>query len=85
MGNYHDTLLECKSNRQLLQKIDPREIINKTASEFISCKDGIYYFQTNRGALHEDIVELSKRYPDEVFIARIWNIDFYDSEIRTIR
>jgi len=84
MGNYYDTLLECKSDNQLLQKIDPRDIIKKSESQFISCKDGIYYFQTHRGALHSDIVELSKRYPDEIFIARIWNVDFYDSIIRAL-
>jgi hypothetical protein len=84
MGNYHDTLLECKSNNQLLQKIDPRDIIKKSESQFMSCKDGIYYFQTHRGALHEDIVELSKEYPEEVFSARIWNVDFYDSIIRAL-
>lgn len=85
MGNYHDTLLECRSNNQLLQKIDPRDIIKKTESQFISCKDGVYYFQTHRGALHQDIVELSKEYPEEVFIARIWNVDWYESELRTVR
>lgn len=84
MGNYYDTLLECKSNKQFLHKIDPRDIIKTTESEFISCKDGIYYFQTHRGALHKDIVELSKKYPEEVFLAQIWNVDFYDSIIRAL-
>jgi len=85
MGNYYDTLLECKSNKQLLQKIDPRDIIKTTNSQFISCKDGIYYFQTHRGPLDPDIVELSKKHPNEVFIARIWNVDFYCSELRTVK
>jgi hypothetical protein len=84
MATCYDTLLECKSNNQLLQKIDPRDIIKKTSNTFISCKDGIYYFESAGGALHDDIVELSKEYPDEVFEARIWNPDMYASELRTI-
>lgn len=84
MATYYDTLLECKSNNQLLQKIDPRDIIKKTSSTFISCKNGIYYFETNGGALHADIIELSKEYSDEVFEARIWNPDMYASELQTI-
>jgi len=84
MSTYYDTLLECKSNNQLLQKIDPRDIIKKTSNTFISCKNGIYYFKSGGGALHEDIVELSKEYPDDVFEARIWNLDLYASELRTI-
>lgn len=85
MGNYHDTLLECKSNPQLLTKIDPRDIIKKTDSEFITCKDCVYYFQTHRSALFYDIVELSKKYPNEIFETRIWNVDADASVIRTIR
>jgi hypothetical protein len=84
MSNYYDTLLECKSNSQLLQKIDPRDIIKKTSNKFISCKDGIYYFESTGGALHADIVELSKQFPNEVFQARIWNVDMDASELRTI-
>jgi len=85
MANYYNTLLECKSNKQLMQEIDPRDIIKKTNSEFITYKDGMYYFQTCNGVLHDDIVELSKTCPKEIFIAQIWNVDFYDSEVRTIR
>ena len=84
MATYYDTLLECKSNSQLLQKIDPRDIIKKTSNKFISCKDGIYYFESTGGALHADIIELSIEYPDEIFEARIWNLDMYASELRTI-
>lgn len=84
MANYYDTLLECKSNNQLLQKIDPRDIIKKTSSTFISCKNGIYYFESTSGSLHEDIIELSQEHPDEVFEVRIWNPDLYASELRTI-
>jgi len=84
MATYYDTLLECKSNNQLLQKIDPRDIIKKTSNTFISCKNGVYYFKSDGGALHDDIVELSKVYPDEVFEARIWDLDLYASELKTI-
>jgi len=84
MATCYDTLLECKSNNQLLQKIDPRDIIKKTSNTFISCKNGLYYFKSDGGVLHADIVELSKEYPDEVFEARIWNLDLYASELRII-
>ena len=71
MANYYITKLVCKSNNQLLQKIDPRDIIKKRNSEFISCENGFYYFTTRNGTMHECIVELSKTYPTEDIISQI--------------
>ena len=79
----YDTLLECKSNSQLLQTVDPRGIIQKTNSKFRTCKDGICYFQSYGLPINEDFTELSKKYPNEVFEARIC-VDEYGSEIKTI-
>ena len=79
MATYFDTLLECKSNSQLFQ--DPRGIIQKT---YGTCKDGICYFQSCGFLINKDITELSKKYPDEVFEARIWTADEHGSAIRTI-
>jgi hypothetical protein len=47
----------------------------------ISTNEGLW---ATGGALHADIIEISKEYPDEVFEARIWNPDMYASELRTI-
>ena len=86
MANDYNTELVCKSNSQLLQKIEPREIIKKPNSEFLTCKDGVYYFNTRSGTMHESIVELSNKYPNEVFIARYRDDDIcFDSEIDTYK
>ena len=86
MSYTYDTRLVCKSNSKLLQKIDPRDIIKISNSEFISCKNGVYYFSTHSGTMHESIVELSKTYPNEVFIVRYRKDDiFYGSEIQTFK
>ena len=86
MANEYNTELVCKSNSQLLQEIDPNEIIKKRNSKFISCKDGVYYFHTRSGTMHGSIVALSKKYPNEVFIARYRDDDnCFDSEIDTYK
>ncbi len=86
MANDYNTGLVCKSNRQLLQKIDPRDIIKNPNSEFISCKKGVYYFSTCSGTMHESIVALSMTYPNEVFIAKYRDDDIhYDSVIQTFK
>jgi len=86
MANDYNTELVCKTNSQLLQKIDPRDIIKNRNSRFISCKNGVYYFTTRSGTMHENIVVLSMTYPMEVFIARYRDDDiYYDSEIQTIK
>ncbi len=86
MANEYETSLVCKSNNQLLQKIDPRDIIKTPNNKFISCKKGIYYFTSRGGTMHESIIELSKVYPTEVFIAKYRDGDiYYDSEIQTIK
>lgn len=83
MANYYDTSLICKSNNQLLQKIDPRKIIKNQSSEFITYINGKYFFSSRNDTMHESIIELSKTFPTEVFVTCTWNDDFYDSEIQT--
>lgn len=85
MANLFTTTLVCKSNSKLLQKIDPNEIITEPNSEFLSCENGAYIFNTHDRTMHESIVALSERYPTEVFIAQFWNVEFYDSEIQTYK
>ena len=85
MANYYDTLLVCKSNSKLLQKIDPRSLTKDSNSEFITCKNGKYHFTTINGTIHESIVALSKKFPTETFKAKVWNVDVYDSEIQTFK
>jgi len=85
MANYYDTLLVCKTDSKLLQKIDPRSLIKESNSEFITCKNGTYHFTTINGTMHESIVVLSEKFPKETFKAKIWNVDCYDSEIQTIK
>ena len=86
MANDYNTELVCKTNSQLIQKIDPRDIIKISNSEFISCKNGVYYFSTRSGTMHESIVELSKTYPNELFIVKYRKDDiYYGSEIQTFK
>lgn len=85
MSYIYDTRLVCKSNSKLLQRIDPSEIIKDLNSEFISCEDGAYHFITRNGTMHGSIVELSRNYPTEIFIAQFWNVESYDSEIQTYK
>ena len=85
MSYIYDTRLVCKSNSKLLQRIDPSEIIKDLSSEFISCKDGAYHFITRNRTMHGSIVELSNKYPEEIFIAQFWNVESYDSEIQTYK
>jgi hypothetical protein len=83
MANYYDTSLVCKSNNQLLKKMDPRDIIKNPNSEFITYKNGFYFFSSCNDTMHESILELSKTFPTEVFVTCTWNVDVYDSEIQT--
>jgi hypothetical protein len=83
--NNYLTELECLSNKELLQEIGPRNIIKNTKSRFITYKKGVYTFKSNSGDLLADIKELSKEYPNEVFIARTWSSLDYYYLLRTIR
>jgi len=85
MANLYNTRLFCTSNSKQLQKIDPGEIIKEPNSEFLFGENGAYIFTTRDGTMHESIVALSKKYPTEIFIAQIWNVEFYDSEIQTYK
>lgn len=84
MAIEYDILLRCKSNPELLETIDPKELIDNTPAEFISYDNYQFYFQ-GRGILISDkIQELAKKHPDEEFIAVIWNIDAYESVMKTV-
>jgi len=85
MSYIYNTRLICKSNSKLLQKIDPDKIIKDLSSEFLSCENGAYHFTTRNGTMHGSIVTLSEEYPAEIFIAQLWDIESYDSEIRTYK
>jgi len=85
MSYIYNTRLICKSNRKLLQKIDPNKIIKDLSSEFLSSENGAYHFTTRNGTMHGSIVALSEKYPAEIFIAQLWNIESYDSEIQTYK
>jgi len=67
-----------------LQTIDPREIIKESPAEFITCKNGEYYFQSRGFPMHEDVHRLSKEYPEEEFMLKIWNVDALSAMLLTV-
>lgn len=85
MSYIYNTRLVCKSNKKLLQKIDPNKIIRDQRSEFISSKKGAYHYITRNGTMHSSIVELSENYPTEVFIAQFSSFEIDDSVIETYK
>ena len=86
MATYYDTLLECKSNSPAITKNRSKRHHQKNLKYIhLMQRDGVYYFESDRWSIACMIlVELSIEYPDEIFEARIWNLDMYASELRTI-
>lgn len=79
MANIYDTRLECITNYELLKCINPEKIITKTPSRLQFSIGDELVFETRSTTMHEDILLLSIKFPNEVFLARYYTIDPYDS------
>lgn len=75
MANIYDTRLECFTNYELLKCIDPEKIITKTNSRLQFSIGDELVFETRSTTMHEDILLLSVKFPNEVFLARYYYID----------
>lgn len=78
MANYYDTLLECVTNDELLNLTDPNKIIDETWSEFRFSRHNELFFESRNETLHEDIISLSEKFPNEVFTAIYYDIEDRD-------
>lgn len=85
MSYIYNTRLMCKSNRKLLQKINPKNIIKDLSSEFVSKKNGAYHYITRNGTMHSSVIALSNEYPTEVFVAQFYSVEIDDSVIETYK
>jgi len=87
MAVEYDNLLMCKSNPDLLQAINPMEIIKESPSRFSHLIDGSYYFESRGYPIIDDVYKLSIEYPNEEFVVKFWNLcaDGFGSKMRTIR
>lgn len=74
MANLFNTRLECPTNKELLRIIDPNKIINKTRSEFRFSLVDELVFETRSCTMHEDIVDLSDKFPREIFMVRYYDL-----------
>ena len=74
------TNLKC-SNPELISK--ESEFFKNAKSELLSSRDGEMHFFSPWGGMKNDIEELSKKYPDEIFSADMWVDDYYGSDIHT--
>jgi hypothetical protein len=74
MANLIDTRLECITNYELLKCIDPQKIIIKTNSRFQFSIGDELVFESRWMTMHEDILQLSIKFPNEVFLARYYFI-----------
>lgn len=84
MATEYDNILICNSNPNLLQTMDPRKIIKESPAKFISCKNGEYYYQSRRFPIDKDVYRLSKEFPGEEFIVKIWNVDALSAVMLTV-
>ena len=78
MANLYDTILECVTNDELLNLMDPKKIIAKTWSEFRFSRHNELVFESRDDTMHEDIISLSEKFPNEVFTAIYYEIEGYD-------
>ena len=75
MANIYDTRLECITNYELLKCIDPEKIITKTPSRLQFSIGDELVFESRSTTMHDDILLLSIKFPNEVFLARYYYID----------
>jgi hypothetical protein len=85
MGNMLKTMVECKGNKDFFKNNPPSGITTKISSENVEHLDGGYSFYTSRGVPLDEIMNISRKFPDEVFLVEIYNIDLCDSVIRKFR
>lgn len=74
------TNLKC-SNPELISKGSEFSINSK--SEILDSQDREMHFFSRFGGMKDDIEELSKKYPDEIFTADMWIDDYYGSDVHT--
>lgn len=74
MANIYDSYLRCISNPELIKLIDPEKIIQKTRSQFRFKRLDELVYETRWGTMHEDIILLSKKLPNDVFMVRYYDI-----------
>ena len=70
MANIYDSYIRCTTNPELTKIIDPEKIIQKTPSQFRFMHFDELVYETKWYTMHEDVILLSKQFPNDVFMAR---------------
>lgn len=70
MANIYDSYIRCASNPELIGNIDPEKIIKKTPSQFRFMQFDELVFESRWYTMHNDIIVLSRQFPNDVFMAR---------------
>lgn len=74
MANIYDSYVRCLTNPKLTTKIDPKEIIKKTPSQFRFKRFDELVYETKWCTMHNDIITLSEQYPNDVFMVRFVDV-----------
>jgi len=75
MANIYDSYIRCTTNPEVTKIIDPEKIIQKTRSQFRFRRFDELVYETKWATMHNDFVQLSQTFPNDVFIARYYYID----------
>ena len=78
MANIFDTILECETNGTLLNLMDPEKLIVETNSAFGYSEHNQLVFESRNETMHEDIILLSEKIPEEVFTAIYYDHELYE-------
>jgi hypothetical protein len=79
MANIYDSYIRCTTNPELTTIIDPEKIIEKTPSQFRFRRLDELVYETRWRTMHKDIIILSERFPNDVFMARYFFIDAFQN------
>jgi hypothetical protein len=76
MSYYAYTILEC-TNPKLISS--GSTFVNESHSELLKIHDGKSHFSTWKNTMDDEIIELSKKHPEETFTAEChWANEYYD-------
>jgi len=78
MANLIDSYIRCTSNPEFLLLLDPDKIVeNKARSRFLRRNFDELVYEGRGITMHNAMIILSKKFPNEVFLARYYFIDAF--------
>jgi hypothetical protein len=77
MANIYDSYIKCISNPDFFLFLDPQQIIHQTPSTFLQRNFDELVYETKWSTMHEDIATFSKKFPNQVFMARYSDPESY--------